>query len=89
MPIRNPFAKRPDVQTGLQPPYEEGVRPLSQNSTRPKFEKVDTMGSKASSMSISSRRSQEQPAEYKMSGMRLSRIGGLEDILSFTDQYCK
>lgn len=67
MPIRNPFAKRPDVQTGLQPPYEENARPLSQNSTRPKFEKVDTMGSKASSMSISSRRSQDQPAEYKMS----------------------
>jgi len=66
MPIRNPFAKRQDVQTGLQP-YEEGIRPLSQTGTRPKFEKVDTMGSKASSMSISSRKSQEQPAEYKMS----------------------
>merc|ERR1712093_937364 len=48
MPIRNPFAKRPDVQAGLAP-YEEGIRPLSQNGTRPTFEKVDTTGSKASS----------------------------------------
>lgn len=66
MPIRNPFAKRPDVQTGLAP-YEEGIRPLSQNGTRPAFEKVDTTGSKASSaMSIQS----QEPVEYKMSGMR-------------------
>jgi len=66
MPIRNPFAKRPEVQTGLQP-YEEGVRPLSQNGTRPAFEKVDIMGSKGSSaMSIRSSQSQE-PVEYKMS----------------------
>jgi hypothetical protein len=72
MPIRNPFAKRPDVQNGLQP-YEEGIRPLAQDGTRPKFEKVDTMGSKASSsMSISSRQSME-PVEYKMSGMRHPR----------------
>jgi hypothetical protein len=70
MPIRNPFAKRPDVQTGVQP-YEEGAQPLSQNGTRPAFEKVDTMGSKGSSaMSISSKKSQE-PVEYKMSGMPL------------------
>ena len=69
MPIRNPFSKRPDVQTGLQPPSEDYVRPLSQNGTKPTFEKVDTVGSKASSaMSIKSGRSQE-PAEYKMSGM--------------------
>lgn len=66
MPIRNPFAKRPDVQAGLAP-YEEGIRPLSQNGTRPTFEKVDTTGSKASSaMSIKSGQSQE-PVEYKMS----------------------
>jgi len=62
MPIRNPFAKRQDVQTNLQPHEEE-------HATRPRFEKVDTMGSKASSMSISSRMSQDQPPEYKMSGM--------------------
>lgn len=77
MPIRNPFAKRSDIQ-GLQP-YEEGIRPLSQNGTRPKFEKVDTMGSKASSISINSRQSQEQPVEYKMSGMRFLD-GGLEEL---------
>lgn len=66
MPIRNPFTKRTDVQTGVVP-YEDGVRPLSQNGTRPTFEKVDTMGSKGSSaMSISSKQSQE-PVEYKMS----------------------
>jgi len=66
MPIRNPFAKRPDVSTGLQP-HEEGTRPLSQNGTRPAFEKVDTTGSKNSSaMSINSGRSQD-PVEYKMS----------------------
>ena len=69
MPIRNPFAKRADVQTGLQPPSEDYVRPSSQNGTRPTFEKVDTIGSKSSSaMSIKSGKSQE-PAEYKMSGM--------------------
>ncbi len=69
MPIRNPFAKRSDVSAGLQP-YEEGIRPLSQNGTRPAFEKVDTTGSKGSSaMSIKSGQSQE-PVEYKMSGMR-------------------
>ena len=69
MPIRNPFAKRPDIQTGLAPGVEN-VRPLSQNGTRPPaFEKVDTTGSKASSaMSIHSQKSQE-PVEYKMSGM--------------------
>jgi hypothetical protein len=68
MPIRNPFSKRPDVHTGLNP-AEENVRPLDQNGTRPTFEKVDTMGSKLSAMSIKSGHSQE-PAEYKMSGMR-------------------
>lgn len=65
MPIRNPFAKRTEVQ-GLQP-YEESVRPLSQNGTRPTFEKVDTTGSKASS-ALSIRSNQESvPVEYKMS----------------------
>lgn len=70
MPIRNPFAKRQDVQAGLQPPPEDCVRPLSQNGIRPTFEKIDTFGSKASSaMSIRSSQSQE-PVEYKMSGMK-------------------
>jgi len=61
MPIRNPFARRADVHTGLAPAEEN-----SQNGTRPTFEKVDTMGSKSSAMSIKSGHSQE-PAEYKMS----------------------
>lgn len=68
MPIRNPFAKRSDVTTGLQP--QDDIPRSAENGTRPTFEKVDTMGSKSSSaMSISSKRSQE-PVEYKMSGMR-------------------
>jgi hypothetical protein len=50
-------------------PGEENVRPFDHNSTRPTFEKVDTMGSKSSAMSIKSAHSLE-PTEYKMSGMR-------------------
>jgi len=60
MPIRNPFTRRPDVHTGLAP--AEG----SQNGSTPTFEKVDTMGSKSSAMSIKSGQSRE-PVEYKMS----------------------
>jgi hypothetical protein len=63
MPIRNPFAKKTDVSTGAQ---DENRRPP--NGTRPTFEKVDTIGSKASSsLSINTGKS-EEPAEYKMSG---------------------
>ena len=68
MPIRNPFAKRTDVYSGSAP-GEENVRPLDQNGVRPTFEKVDTMGSKSSAMSIRSGHSQDPP-EYKLSGMR-------------------
>ncbi|RDW94538.1 hypothetical protein BP5796_00301 [Coleophoma crateriformis] len=61
MPIRNPFSKKPN--NGLE---NDENAPIS-NSTRPTFEKVDTIGSKSSSaMSIRSSQSQE-PAEYKMS----------------------
>ncbi|KAK6582427.1 hypothetical protein PZA11_004835 [Diplocarpon coronariae] len=70
MPIRNPFAKRLDVQTDL-PPYEEGIRPLSEHCNRPAFEKVDTTGSRASSaVSVRSGvsiRSGQEPVEFKMS----------------------
>jgi hypothetical protein len=60
MPIRNPFAKRPGLSNGLDPEPEV--------ENRPSFERVDTVGSKASSaLSINSGKSQE-PAEYKMSG---------------------
>lgn len=77
MPIRNPFSTKREVQTGLQPPYEEGIRPLSQNGTRPTFEKVDTMGSKSSVMSISSKKS-EEPVEYKLSGRDRGCIGAIK-----------
>ena len=64
MPIRNPFAKKADG--GVV--NEENRRPA--NGTRPTFEKVDTVGSKASSsMSISTGKSGQEVAEYKMSGM--------------------
>jgi hypothetical protein len=66
MPIRNPFARRPSV-VGSQ---DENTRPntASEDVAHPGFERVDTVGSKASSaLSISSRRSQDT-GEYKMSG---------------------
>lgn len=63
MPIRNPFAKR-QADDGLRPPLT--IEPALK--TPPGFERVDTVGSKASSaLSISSRRSQDT-GEYKMSG---------------------
>jgi hypothetical protein len=78
MPIRNPFARRPDVHTGLNL-TEENLPP---NGTRPTFEKVDTMGSKSSAMSIKSGHSQEPP-EYKMSGMLAHRTGATRAKLTY------
>jgi hypothetical protein len=63
MPIRNPFAKRTDVQAGLQPLSDENA------ASRTSFERVSTVGSRASSMSIKTGKS-EGPPEYKMSGMK-------------------
>lgn len=65
MPIRNPFTRRPQADEGLRPPLTIDP-PLK---TPPGFERVDTVGSKASSaaLSISSRRSNDT-GEYKMSG---------------------
>ncbi|PQE11193.1 pumilio like proteiny domain family member 6 [Rutstroemia sp. NJR-2017a BVV2] len=60
MPIRNPFAKRTDVQSGLQPLSDENA------ASRTSFERVSTVGSRASSMSIKTGKS-EGPPEYKMS----------------------
>lgn len=62
MPIRNPFAKRPDpTQNGV---YDENAP----HGNRPTFEKADTMSSMSSlPLSISSKNSQEPP-EYKLSG---------------------
>ncbi|KAK2610558.1 hypothetical protein N8I77_003977 [Diaporthe amygdali] len=64
MPIRNPFTRRPQADEGLRPPLTIDP-PLK---TPPGFERVDTVGSKASSaaLSISSRRSTDT-GEYKMS----------------------
>ncbi|PNP57761.1 hypothetical protein THARTR1_01919 [Trichoderma harzianum] len=64
MPIRNPFARRP----GTLVTVEDNVY-TDQERTSPGFERVDTVGSKASSaLSIRSARSQDT-GEYKMSGM--------------------
>lgn len=64
MPIRNPFARRQADEGSLRPPLT--IEPALE--TPPGFERVDTVGSKASSaVSISSRRSQDT-GEYKMSG---------------------
>ncbi|KAL1870291.1 hypothetical protein VTK73DRAFT_2666 [Phialemonium thermophilum] len=66
MPIRNPFARR---GPGVAAPQDENVRPGSSGgkAPHPGFERVDTVGSKASSaLSVRSRRSQDT-GEYKMS----------------------
>lgn len=61
MPIRNPFARR-----GPSAVSDDNLGPHQQNA--PGFERVDTVGSKASSvMSIRSAKSQDT-GEYKMSG---------------------
>jgi hypothetical protein len=62
MPIRNPFARRPGLVV------DENLRPQADVPTTPGFERVDTVGSKASSvLSIRSSKSQDN-GEYKMSG---------------------
>ncbi|OAA73461.1 hypothetical protein ISF_00362 [Cordyceps fumosorosea ARSEF 2679] len=68
MPIRNPFARRPELVI----PDNENERPAQENDS-PGFERVDTVGSKASSMSIRSRRSHDN-GEYKMSVVNGSGI---------------
>jgi hypothetical protein len=61
MPIRNPFARRPGLVV------DENLRPQADVPTTPGFERVDTVGSKASSvLSIRSSKSQDN-GEYKMS----------------------
>ena len=68
MPIRNPFARRPGtlvIQDENQHPDSAAGSP---DVAHPGFERVDTVGSKASSaFSIRSRKSQDT-GEYKMSG---------------------
>lgn len=72
MPIRNPFARRP----GPAAVQDENQRPgsaagtLTPDAAHPGFERVDTVGSKASSaFSIHSSRKSQDTGEYKMSGM--------------------
>lgn len=63
MPIRNPFAKRlvPEIQ-------DENVRPTLSRDASSGFERVDTVGSKASSaLSLRSKSSQDT-GDYKLSG---------------------
>lgn len=70
MPIRNPFARRPEV---VIPSNDENERPGQENN-HPGFERVDTVGSKASSaMSIRSSKSHDV-GEYKMSVVNDSGI---------------
>jgi hypothetical protein len=68
MPIRNPFARRANVHEVSQ---DENVSPS--DVSHPGFERVDTVGSKASSaLSIKSARSQDT-GEYKLSGTLILR----------------
>lgn len=68
MPIRNPFTRRP----GAPVVNDENLHPTTETSngvSPPGFERVDTVGSKASSaMSVRSSKGQDN-GEYKMSGM--------------------
>ena len=69
MPIRNPFARRPGAALIPDENQRPGSAAGSPDAAHPGFERVDTVGSKASSaFSIGSRKSQDT-GEYKMSGM--------------------
>ncbi|GAW18826.1 hypothetical protein ANO14919_083080 [Xylariales sp. No.14919] len=68
MPIRNPFAKRPFLNTGADVANDENVRPASDipRDSYGGFERVDTVGSRTSSAwSISSK--SRDTGDYKMS----------------------
>ncbi|ROW11218.1 hypothetical protein VMCG_01308 [Cytospora schulzeri] len=86
MPIRNPFARRQADE--LRPPLT--IEPALK--TPPGFERVDTVGSKASSaLSVSSRRSQDT-GEYKMSvvndsGVYLPPSPSADDKASWPRRY--
>lgn len=69
MPIRNPFGRRSGV------PLAQDENVLESNGPRltvepPGFERVDTVGSKASSLSTRSSKNNDTGA-YKLSGMTL------------------
>ncbi|KAK7426371.1 hypothetical protein QQZ08_007126 [Neonectria magnoliae] len=64
MPIRNPFVRRPGSTVVVQ---DENLRPDQENAHVPGFERVDTVGTKASSvLSIRTTKNQDT-GEYKMS----------------------
>lgn len=72
MPIRNPFARRPGPATAHDESSRPGsaAGPTTTDAAHPGFERVDTVGSKASSaFSIRSSRPSQDTGEYKMSGM--------------------
>ncbi|VBB73444.1 Putative protein of unknown function [Podospora comata] len=78
MPIRNPFARRPGV---IVTAHDENSRPgsaagsVKESVLSPGFERVDTVGSKASSaFSIRSSRRSQDTGEYKMSVVNDSGI---------------
>ncbi|KAI1423061.1 hypothetical protein F5Y12DRAFT_559421 [Xylaria sp. FL1777] len=69
MPIRNPFAKRPFLNTGAAVASDENVHPatLIPRDSNGGFERVDTVGSRTSSAwSIHSSKSRDT-GDYKMS----------------------
>ena len=68
MPLKNPFTRR----SGASAPNNENLHP-SLDGKDPGFERVDTVGSKASSAhSIRSSKSQDN-GEYELSGMFIFR----------------
>lgn len=73
MPIRNPFAT---LVANKRPANDENFRPdllTVKDAAHPGFERVDTVGSKASSaLSIRSAKDNDN-GDYKMSGMLASR----------------
>ena len=66
MPIRNPFARRP----GAALAHDENLRPDqdARHTQTPGFERVDTVGSKASSVLSTRSAKSHDTGEYKMSG---------------------
>ncbi|KAJ4290151.1 hypothetical protein N0V88_006660 [Collariella sp. IMI 366227] len=71
MPIRNPFARRPGpaaLQDDAQRPGSSAA--VRSDAAHPGFERVDTVGSKASSaFSIRGSRKSQDTGEYKMSAV--------------------
>ncbi|KAI0165734.1 hypothetical protein GGR57DRAFT_448526 [Xylariaceae sp. FL1272] len=66
MPIRNPFAKRPFLHTGVDTVNDENAAPGHLAPKDSGFERVDTVGSRASS-SWSIRSKNQDNGDYKMS----------------------